>query len=205
MKVELDPTLTPTAIVDAESRKRIDVYLETRERWNTVASLSDLTQKVAHEYENRFLIELIQNGYDAHDVVRPADGFGFCSTRPLSDTVRSTSPTRAGSSSFRISMPFRTSRRATSPPVRESATRVSASEASSRSATGPRSTQARPIDPTDPGFSGYCFGSQRTTTCGGSRRRSEFDAVDRDFSRHLLPVPRIPNDPVLTDFVSAER
>lgn len=58
--------LSSTEIVGAESRKRIDVHLETHDRWNTVASLSDLTQKVAHEYEDRFLIELIQNGYDAH-------------------------------------------------------------------------------------------------------------------------------------------
>lgn len=49
------------------SRRRIAVWEAQREDWNTVKTLSKLLDQAKREYEERFLYELIQNGYDAHD------------------------------------------------------------------------------------------------------------------------------------------
>ncbi len=56
----------PHDLIAQKSRDHIGAYLETRDRWNAASSLKALTDAAAREYEDRFLIELIQNGYDAH-------------------------------------------------------------------------------------------------------------------------------------------
>lgn len=60
MKAEIRST------IEAKSRDRIRIYLESRESWPFARSLTNLTEETAHEYGDRFLIELIQNAYDAH-------------------------------------------------------------------------------------------------------------------------------------------
>jgi hypothetical protein len=52
--------------IEQKARDHIGAYLETRNRWNAASSLKAFTDAAAREYEDRFLIELIQNGYDTH-------------------------------------------------------------------------------------------------------------------------------------------
>jgi hypothetical protein len=54
------------AIVERKARDVIEAYWGFRGRWNPARSLTNLTAHATHEYEHRFLIELIQNAYDAH-------------------------------------------------------------------------------------------------------------------------------------------
>jgi hypothetical protein len=193
--------LPPAEIVGGESRKRIDVHLEMRGRWNTVASLSDLTQKVAHEYEDRFLIELIQNGYDAHGrgssggriwvlldetlaghgvlyVANTGRPFEFQNFDSLSNIAQSSKPPGEGIGNKGLG--FR------------SVLQV---------CEWPEVYSSSPSDSSDPGFGGYCFGF---ATDHDLRRLAmddaEFELVDRDFSRYLLPVPRTPKDSALSAF-----
>jgi hypothetical protein len=59
--------LDPAVVIENKARAVIDCYKQNRERnvhW--VSSLTNLTTEAVQEYENRFLIELIQNGYDAN-------------------------------------------------------------------------------------------------------------------------------------------
>src|SRR5262249_29944863 len=55
-----------SALIEQKARDVIEVYWESRARWNPAKSLKNLTAQATQEYENRFLIELIQNAYDAH-------------------------------------------------------------------------------------------------------------------------------------------
>lgn len=50
-----------------ESRKRIRDHLRREARYNPTKSLTALTGQLTQEYEDRFLVELIQNAYDAHN------------------------------------------------------------------------------------------------------------------------------------------
>ncbi len=61
-----EATLSIADVVGAEALKRIGVYLESRDRWNPFKDLTNLSGNVADEYQDRFVIELIQNAYDAH-------------------------------------------------------------------------------------------------------------------------------------------
>lgn len=56
-------------LIEEETEARIRAHRQTlRPSWNPVKSLTDLSLEIAHEYEDRFLVELVQNGYDAHPV-----------------------------------------------------------------------------------------------------------------------------------------
>lgn len=54
-------------IIRERSHGVIEVYIASIGKWDVGRSLVNLTSQIANEYENRFLIELIQNGYDAHE------------------------------------------------------------------------------------------------------------------------------------------
>lgn len=61
------------SIIEEKSRDRIRIYLASRDSWPFARSLTNLTEETAHEYGDRFLVELIQNAYDAHNAYA-ADG-----------------------------------------------------------------------------------------------------------------------------------
>lgn len=58
--------LAPTELIRRKALNEISAYWNTCERSNWARRLKRLTADAVHEYEDRFLIELIQNGYDAH-------------------------------------------------------------------------------------------------------------------------------------------
>src|SRR3954453_23855356 len=57
--------LKPGDLVANESPNRIRDHLERKARYNPTRSLTALTSQLTQEYEDRFLVELVQNGYDA--------------------------------------------------------------------------------------------------------------------------------------------
>lgn len=185
---------TPADIVEAEGQIRVDVHLETRDRWNTVASLSDLTRKVAHEYEDRFLIELIQNAYDAHE---PGSTGGR--VRVLLDDREGDHGTLYVANTGR---PF----------SRENFTALSNIAKSSKppgqgignKGLGFRSVlqvsdwpEVYSCDPSAPdgdsNFNGFCFGFARDDDILRlTKNELEFQIVEREISRYLLPVRAVP-------------
>src|SRR4051794_30605631 len=54
------------ALVLERSRRKIRAYENSRDDWNQARILKRLLEQTQREYEDRFLYELIQNGYDAH-------------------------------------------------------------------------------------------------------------------------------------------
>src|SRR4051812_31440994 len=59
--------MNPRELVASESPNRIRDHLDRKARYNPTKSLSALTSQLTQEYEDRFLVELIQNAYDAHE------------------------------------------------------------------------------------------------------------------------------------------
>ena len=57
----------PRELVTNESPNRIRDHLDRKARYNPTKSLTELTSQLSQEYEDRFLVELIQNAYDAHE------------------------------------------------------------------------------------------------------------------------------------------
>jgi hypothetical protein len=53
-------------LITERARGVIDAYLETRDRVDWGRSIKSMTEHTAHEYGGRFLLELLQNAYDAH-------------------------------------------------------------------------------------------------------------------------------------------
>lgn len=52
--------------IDRRARGVISAYLETRDRVDFAQSVKSMTDHTTHEYGGRFLLELLQNAYDAH-------------------------------------------------------------------------------------------------------------------------------------------
>src|SRR3954467_9167055 len=59
-----DPT-DYVAAVEAKARDEISAYFEVRDRSNPWRGRKAALEESVAEYETRFLVELIQNGYDA--------------------------------------------------------------------------------------------------------------------------------------------
>jgi hypothetical protein len=57
---------SPTGVIHQKRRNQLSAYFDTRDRVRWTSSLKRLTEDAAQEYEGRFLIELVQNAYDAH-------------------------------------------------------------------------------------------------------------------------------------------
>ena len=61
----------PEELVKQKCDSVVESYRFTRtKKVNWASSLTKLARATAQEYEDRFLIELIQNGYDVHDPLR---------------------------------------------------------------------------------------------------------------------------------------
>ena len=61
-----ESTCDPQGLVSDRSRRKIRAYENSRDDWNQARILKRLLEQTQREYEDRFLYELIQNGYDAH-------------------------------------------------------------------------------------------------------------------------------------------
>lgn len=53
-------------LITERARGVLEAYLQTRDRVDWGRSIKSMTEHTAHEYGGRFLLELLQNAYDAH-------------------------------------------------------------------------------------------------------------------------------------------
>lgn len=185
-----------------ETRKRVDRHLTTRDdHWNPVKSLTDLSRKVAQEYEGRFLIELLQNAYDAHakgsrggrvsihlDTTEGEHGvlyvtntgipFDRTNFDALSNIANSSKPPGEGIGNKGIG--FR------------SVLQV---------CEYPEVYSCDPLRDMDSDFSGYSFTFARDEDLRALAGSSdEYEILVEEFSRYLLPVPMAPPRAVIDRF-----
>jgi len=190
---------SPSDIVLAESPNRIRDHFGRRARYNPTKSLTALTRQLTQEYEDRFLVELVQNAYDAHahgsrggrvhvrlderaaagpvlyvaNTGRPFDEHNFDG---LTNVAQSSKPPGEGIGNKGVG--FRSVLQVCDTP-----------EIYSVDLAGE-----------GPGFDGFCFGfatdAQIRLMAGDDDR---YVAVKKDFSRYLLPVQATPDDPYLQE------
>ncbi|MEU4803728.1 DUF3883 domain-containing protein [Actinosynnema sp. NPDC023587] len=188
----------PVERVARESRARIADHLGRQSRYNPTKSLTAITGQITLEYEGRFLIELVQNAYDAQPpgsrdgrvhvlldesvdggavlyVANTGTPFGSDNFEALTNIAQSSKPPGEGIGNKGVG--FR------------SVLQV---------CEWPEIYSRAPDDPLSPGFGGFCFGfADDDDIRDRVDNEDDFRVVTRDFSRYLLPVPAIAADPVL--------
>lgn len=185
-------------LVANESPNRIRDHLDRKARYNPTKSLTSLTSALTHEYEDRFLVELIQNAYDAHEpgtregrvhvcldesgggeavlyVANTGQAFTEENFDALTNVAQSSKPPGEGIGNKGVG--FRSVLQ-----VCDSPEIFSCDPAESRRGT----------------FDGFCFGFATDQQIREMvKDDAEYEVVKRDFSRYLLPVVADPTDPFL--------
>lgn len=188
------------------TRDRIDVVLRGRDKgWDFASSLRTLNDETAHEYEDRFVFELLQNAYDANpsgrtdgralfQLHRSDDGavlyaantgrpFQLKDVKALSDLARSTKPPGEGIGNKGLG--FR------------SVLQVSSSPEVFSSATTDATTNGEQQD-------GYCFGFATEANIDGFEDLADEDIAYLKHQVHPLnlPVPRTCDDMVVRELMN---
>ncbi len=196
MEGKADTGIRPRDLVAAESPNRIRDHLHRTARFNPVKSLRELTKQLTQEYEDRFLIELIQNAYDAHPV-------GFSGGRVV---IRLDESGSGGSVLYvaNTGRPFLESNFDALTNVAQSS--KPPGEGIGNKGIGFRSVLQVCASPeiysSDPDgaagsheFDGFCFGFASDEQVRSMvTDEGEFQQVKDDFSRFLLPVPADADD-----------
>lgn len=190
---------SPEDIVRVESPNRIRDHFGRKARYNPTKSLTAITGQLTQEYEDRFLVELVQNAYDAHphgsrggrvhvrlderpgapavlyvaNTGRPFDENNFDG---LTNVAQSSKPPGEGIGNKGVG--FRSVLQVCDAP-----------EIYSVDSKGPGH-----------GFDGFCFGfatdDEMRLMAGDDAR---YAIVKKDFSRYLLPMMATPDDPYLQE------
>lgn len=190
-----------TTLIAEESPHRIRDHLDRKARYNPTKSLTDITRQLTLEYEDRFLVELLQNAYDAHlpgttggrvhvllDESAPDGAVLYVANtgRPflvenfdgLTNVAASSKPPGEGIGNKGVG--FR------------SVLHVSES---------PEIYSRDPDDLDDPTFGGFCFGFATDGQIRAMvRDEAEFAIVQAEFNRYLLPVVATTDDHNLVEF-----
>ncbi len=189
--------VSPSEIVARESPRRIRAHLLTREDWNPTKSLTELSKQLAVEYEDRFLVELIQNGYDAHpenardgvihiildESVDPPVLYVTNTGRPFEETN---------------SQALTNVARSNKPPGEGIGNKGVGFRSVLQVCDWPEIYSCDPNTVDDPEFTGFCFRFARDTDLAAlTSTATELSIVKEDFSPYLLPVPASPDDPTL--------
>lgn len=188
---------SPSEIVARESPRRIRAHLLTHEDWNPTKSLTELSKQLAVEYEDRFLVELIQNGYDAHpedardgviriildESVDPPALYVANTGRPFEETNFQALTNVA---------------RSNKPPGEGIGNKGVGFRSVLQVCDWPEIYSCDPSAAEDAGFTGFCFRFARDGDLAAlTATAAELAIVKEDFSPYLLPVPASPEDPTL--------
>lgn len=187
-------------MVGDESPNRIRDHFARTSRFNPTRSLTALTSQLAQEYEDRFLIELVQNAYDAHTpgtrrgrvhvlldeasfdqavlyVANTGNPFTDNNFDALTNVAQSSKPPGEGIGNKGVG--FRSVLQVCEYPEIYSCH------------PGPSAVEE---------FDGFCFRFATDDDIRGMvANEAQFDTISSDFSRYLLPVGAHPDDPLLKD------
>jgi hypothetical protein len=187
----------PRDLVISESPNRIRDHLNRRARYNPTRSLTALTSQLTQEYEDRFLVELIQNAYDAHE---PGTRDGRVHVRldetheePVLYVANSGRPFAAANFDALTNVA-----QSSKPPGEGIGNKGVGFRSVLQVCESPEIFSCDPNAPDGTVFDGFCFGfatdSQIREMVASD---GEYEVVKRDFSRYLLPVVAEPADPRL--------
>ena len=191
------PALTPREIVESESPKRIRDHLSRESEFNPTRSVSAFTEQITHEYEDRFLVELIQNAYDAQP---PGERGGRVHVRlDESEPEHATVYVANTGSGFSRSnfYALTTVAQSSKPPGEGIGNKGVGFRSVLQVCDAPEIYSCVTDTPT---FDGYCF-----TFADDAQVREmvadapDYEVVKRDFTRSLLPVPAESTDPFLRE------
>lgn len=196
--------IKPRDLVASESPNRIRDHLDRKARYNPTKSLTSLTNQLTQEYEDRFLVELVQNSYDAHErgsrggrvhvrfdeslpgqavlyVANTGNAFTEANFDALTNVAQSSKPPGEGIGNKGVG--FR------------SVLQVCDS---------PEIYSCDQNDRMSPLFDGFCFGFATDEQIRDMvASDAECEVILRDFSRYLLPVVVEPVDPQLNTLRAA--
>lgn len=187
----------PAAVVAAEAGHRIADHLGRRARFNPTAALKALTTQLTQEYEDRFLVELIQNAYDAH----PSDAVdGHVAVRLDESCTPAVLYVGNGGRPFTLKNfdALTTVAQSSKPPGEGIGNKGVGFRSVLQVCSSPEIFSADPDDPDGPGFGGFCFGFASDDDIRRLVENEEdYETVSKDFSRFLLPVPAAQEDRAL--------
>jgi hypothetical protein len=191
---------SPREVVAAEARDRIRDHLGRSARYNPTASLKSLTAQITHEYEDRFLIELVQNAYDAHPP-GTTDGQVHIRLDESSDPPTLWVGNKGRPFTLANFDALTNVAQSSKPPGEGIGNKGVGFRSVLQVCDFPEIFSADPHDPGAAGFTGYCFGFARDDEIRQMvETGEEYVAIVTDFSRYLLPVPRVADDPLLSQF-----
>lgn len=189
--------MKPREIVANESPNRIRDHLGRKARYNPTKSLTALTSQLSQEYEDRFLVELIQNAYDAHKpgtrdgrVYVRLDESGDEAVLYVANTGRPFSEANFDA--------LTNVAQSSKPPGEGIGNKGVGFRSVLQVCESPEIYSCDPNGSTSSTFDGFCFGFATATQIRDMvSSDAEYDVVSRDFSRYLLPVVADPADPYL--------
>ena len=157
-----------------------------------------MTSEVANEYGNRFLVELIQNGYDAQPREASRGSLFIVLDEEEGDHgvmyVGNTGRPFTGSNFYALSQIARSDK----PPGEGIGNKGLGFRSVLQVCEWPEIYSAG--DTTDPGFNGFCFGFARDEDLWTViDSEDEFEIVRAEFDRRLLPFPLKASGPHLDD------
>ncbi|MGV8968374.1 MAG: DUF3883 domain-containing protein [Cellulomonas sp.] len=197
-----EPTERPEQVVAAEAEGRIRNYLANSSLYNPTRSLRVLSSQIAQEYEDRFLVELVQNAYDAQPS-RSREGVVHIrlDERPEKPVLY---VSNTGSPFTKTNFAALTNVALSSKPAGEGIGNKGVGFRSVlRVCDSPEIYSVDPANLLGAEFDGFCFGFATEAELRALVPDDEsFERVVHDFSRYLLPVPVEVVDPHLGDLRS---
>lgn len=185
-------------LIAAESPNRIRDHLGRKARYNPTLSLTSLTNQLSLEYEDRFLVELVQNAYDAHPP-GTHDGRVHVLLRESDDGGSVLYVANTGN-------PFNSSNfdaltnvaQSSKPPGEGIGNKGVGFRSVLQVCDSPEIYSCDPLTLSGPDFGGFCFGFASDAQIKEmAPNERDFETVKRDFSRYLLPVIAEASDPNL--------
>ena len=190
--------MKPQELVADESPNRIRDHFSRKARYNPTRSLTALTSQLTHEYEDRFLVELVQNAYDAHP---PGTLDGRVHVR-LDESVEGQAVLYVANTGT----PFTAANfdaltnvaQSSKPPGEGIGNKGVGFSSVLQVCDSPEIYSCSPDSLASSDFDGFCFGFATDQQVREMvEDDSQYAIVKRDFSRYLLPVPASPTDPQL--------
>lgn len=188
----------PRELVANESPNRIRDHLDRKARYNPTKSLTSLTSQLTHEYEDRFLVELIQNAYDAH-VPGTRDGRVHVCLDESGEGEPILYVGNTGQAFTDANFDALTNvAQSSKPPGEGIGNKGVGFRSVLQVCDSPEIFSRDPAESSCSTFDGFCFGFATDQEIREMvTDDAEYEVVKCDFSRYLLPVVADPTDPFL--------